>query len=260
MSKNYIIHGDKPLNIMTLHGGPGALGELRKLSIKISEHKGVIEYLQTGDSITLLLSDMNKIIADQTDQAISLIGYSWGAWLAMIYAALYPEKVAKIIIISSAPFRKEDDRLIRKTRLARMTPEKQKLFISGSKELKSKKKIEDIKLKEHIKLIKKVDSYELIADYDEVVEFRYDLYKKIWAEASLMRKNNKLISYLKEVQCPIKVIHGDYDPHPCRKIIEPLEKYDKDYQLYLLKDCGHKPWIEKKAYNEFFCILFKLIS
>lgn len=36
---------------MILHRDPGALGELRKLSVKLSEYKGVIEYLQTGDSI-----------------------------------------------------------------------------------------------------------------------------------------------------------------------------------------------------------------
>ena len=83
MSKKDIIHGNRPLNIITLHGGPGALGELRKLSVKLSEYKGVIEYLQTGDSI-------------------------------------------------------------------------KRVYYTN----------------------KKVDSYELLADHDEMVKFRYDLYKK----------------------------------------------------------------------------------
>lgn len=65
---------------------------------------------------------------------------------------------------------------------------------------------QEILSKEYIKLIKKVDSYELVADHDEMVKFRYDLYKKIWAKASLIRKKNKLISYLKEVRCSIKSI------------------------------------------------------
>ena len=55
-------------------------------------------------------------------------------------------------------------------------------------------------------------------------------------------------------------IHGDTDPHPADGVQIPLEAVLKDFQFILLKNCGHKPWIERRAREEFFRILDKELS
>jgi pimeloyl-ACP methyl ester carboxylesterase len=57
------------------------------------------------------------------------------------------------------------------------------------------------------------------------------------------------------VKCPVVAIHGDYDPHPPEGIRLPLSQILQDFRFILLKNCGHKPWIEKMAKERFFEIL-----
>jgi len=38
-------------------------------------------------------------------------------------------------------------------------------------------------------------------------------------------------------------------------VIWPLSAALKSFQFILLKNCGHMPWIERKARNEFYVIL-----
>jgi pimeloyl-ACP methyl ester carboxylesterase len=50
-------------------------------------------------------------------------------------------------------------------------------------------------------------------------------------------------------------IHGDYDPHLAEGIREPLSRVIKDFRFILLEKCGHEPWRERYAHDEFYEIL-----
>jgi pimeloyl-ACP methyl ester carboxylesterase len=60
-----------------------------------------------------------------------------------------------------------------------------------------------------------------------------------------------------KIKCPVVAIHGDYDPHPAKGVREPLSGVIKDFCFISLKNCGHKPWIEQEAKEEFYRILKK---
>jgi pimeloyl-ACP methyl ester carboxylesterase len=55
----------------------------------------------------------------------------------------------------------------------------------------------------------------------------------------------------------VVAIHGDYDPHPSEGVREPLSRTLRDFRFVLLRNCGHKPWIERAARDEFYEILRK---
>ncbi|MCF2140779.1 MAG: alpha/beta hydrolase [Candidatus Lokiarchaeota archaeon] len=74
------------------------------------------------------------------------------------------------------------------------------------------------------------------------------------------RKRGKLIELGKSIHCPINIIHGDYDPHPLTGVVEPLKRIHKDITVSVILNCGHKPWIEKTAYNTFFELLSRIFS
>lgn len=48
------------------------------------------------------------------------------------------------------------------------------------------------------------------------------------------------------------VIHGDYDPHPFEGVQGPLSPILKEFRFFLLKNCGHYPWLEREARERFF--------
>lgn len=70
-----------------------------------------------------------------------------------------------------------------------------------------------------------------------------------------MRRTGKLLELAKQIHCGVMAIHGDYDPHPAEGVREPLSAVLKDFRFVLLKQCGHKPWIERQAKEEFFRVL-----
>jgi pimeloyl-ACP methyl ester carboxylesterase len=82
-----------------------------------------------------------------------------------------------------------------------------------------------------------------------------EINRKIWAEASGMRERGELLEMGSKIRCPVVAIHGDYDPHPAEGVREPLSGLIKDFRFILLGKCGHEPWLEKYARDEFYKIL-----
>ena len=52
-------------------------------------------------------------------------------------------------------------------------------------------------------------------------------------------------------------IHGDYDLHPYAGVKKPLSKIMNDFKFILLKNCGHKSWIEREEKSHFYKIIKK---
>ncbi|MGB8951147.1 MAG: alpha/beta hydrolase [Candidatus Aminicenantales bacterium] len=58
-----------------------------------------------------------------------------------------------------------------------------------------------------------------------------------------------------QIQCPVVAIHGDFDSHPAEGVEKPLSAVLKSFRLIRLKNCGHMPWIERQAKDQFYKIL-----
>lgn len=45
------------------------------------------------------------------------------------------------------------------------------------------------------------------------------------------------------------------DPHPAEGVRTPLSSVVKDFRFLMLRNCGHLPWIERQAKDEFFRVI-----
>ena len=249
-------YGNPPYNVVVIHGGPGAPGEMAPVAEELSPDYGILEPLQTEHSINGQIKELKSILNNNSTKPLVLIGWSWGAWLAFIFAASYPEYIRKLILVGSGPFKESYAENIMKTRLSRLSgDDKVRLdsLMTLLNDPNNNKK--EILMKDLGKLISKADSFNPIQYESTVVEFDLNIYQNVWLEASKLRKSGKLIEYGQKVCCPVVAIHGDYDPHPFEGVKIPLSKTIKDFKFYLLKDCGHHPWYEKSARYKFFEIL-----
>jgi pimeloyl-ACP methyl ester carboxylesterase len=104
-------------------------------------------------------------------------------------------------------------------------------------------------------LMSKADLFDPIDIQDGGSDFQPEIYWSVWPEAERLRNGGTLIGFGKEIRCPVVAIHGDYDPHLAEGVREPLQRALKDFKFILLKDCGHYPWVEKRASQKFFEIL-----
>jgi pimeloyl-ACP methyl ester carboxylesterase len=257
-TKNLRKYGSAPYQVAVLHGGPGAPGEMAPVAKKLCSHFGVLEPLQTKSTISGQIKELKTILDKNSFEPITLIGWSWGAWLGFIFAAKFPKYVKKLILVGSGPFEEKYAKDIMKTRFERLSKTEQ----SNLKHLMQSLTNPNIKnktalMKKFGGLTSKADSYQALPHHNNVVEFQLDIYNKVWSEASKLRSSKKLLEYSKNVQCPIVAIHGDYDPHPYEGVKIPLSKILDSFKFILLDNCGHYPWYEKLAKDKFYKILIQ---
>ncbi|MBA7580138.1 hypothetical protein ES708_22029 [subsurface metagenome] len=254
-------YGSKPYNIAIIHGGPGAPGEMAPLAQELSGDFGIIEPLQTSNTIEGQLQELHNILENHGNPPFHLIGHSWGAWLVYIYAALYPAMVKQIILIASGPFKEKYSQNIIQTRLSRLTNKEKSELSVIQKELSKPFAGNKNKLFKQLgELMSKADTFDPLTNESRIIEYQPDIYQSIWNEASKLRKSGKLLGFGKRIKCPVVAIHGDYDPHPAEGVKIPLSETLDKFKFILLKKCGHYPWNEKNAFNEFHKILRKEIS
>jgi pimeloyl-ACP methyl ester carboxylesterase len=254
--KNLRKYGNPPFNIAAIHGGPGACGEMAPVAKELSSICGVLEPLQTATSINGQILDLYNILKKNGNIPMILIGYSWGAILSYIFSSRYPIFVRKIILVSSGSFEEKYAKNIMKTRLSRLSnPEKTELLALMDTLKDSNVQEKNIFLNKFSELISKADSYDPLKDEREEIDCNFEVYQSVWKDAEEFRRSGKLLKLGKKIKCPVIAIHGKYDPHPYEGIKENLSKNLRDVQFYLLEKCGHCPWIEKNARDNFYNIL-----
>ena len=81
------LHGKPPYKTILIHGGPGAVGSLEICADRLSRlsGKGVAEALQSKYSIAELKKELYEQIRENCAKKVTLIGHSWGAWLAALF-------------------------------------------------------------------------------------------------------------------------------------------------------------------------------
>lgn len=249
-------YGKPPFSIAVIHGGPGAPGEMAPVAKELSNAFGVLEPLQSANTLSGQIEELKKVIQEYTEIPITLIGWSWGAWLSFLFTAQNLSAVRKLIIVGSAPFEDKYVPEIMQTRLSRLTTEDIEKIESFTRLISDAKGSEKDKIFcQFGALLSKADFYNPLPHEGDIIECQYDVYEGVWKDAKELRSTGKLLEYRKKITCPVVAIHGDYDPHPAEGVSDPLSKTIKDFRFILLENCGHKPWYEKEARDKFYRLL-----
>jgi pimeloyl-ACP methyl ester carboxylesterase len=247
-------YGKPPFNIVVVHGGPGAPGEMKSVAEELSKSIGVLEPLQSKDSVNGQVEELRNQIEKYADTPVTLIGYSWGSWLVYLLAARYPSVVKKLILVSSGPFEEQFAKEIMPTRMSRLN-DKEKKGVEEIIKLLQSGQNDNILVQKFGELMSKADTFNLEETPGQDGKSQPEIYQRVWNEAEELRYSGRLLAEGKNIHCPVVAIHGDYDPHPAEGVKNPLSQVIKNFRFILLKNCGHTPWKEKLAKGEFYKIL-----
>ncbi len=262
--KNLRIYGKSPYQVAVIHGGPGAPGSVALIARELSCDFGVLEPFQTKTSLNGQVLELKIVLKKNGKIPITLIGHSWGAWLSYILAARYPSMVKKLILVGCGPFEQKYVKKLQAFRLNRLNQQERKEFNTIIKLLHDPKTKDKNKYLEKLgALTSKTDTFEPIpieSKKSDLIDVKGDIFHKVWNEADELRRSGKLLAIGKDINCPLIAIHGDYDPHPAQGVKKPLSVVIKEFRFVLLKNCGHYPWIERKAKDKFYKVLRKELS
>ncbi len=253
--KNPVPHGDPPFRVAVLHGGPGAAGEAGPLAEELSMSRGVLEPLQTRATIDGQVRELEEMLKRYAERPVDLVGHSWGAMLGLVFAARNPELVRKLIMVSSGVFDESYVPAIGEKRLERMTAEQRLSFFAMGRALEGAGDADRDALFARLgSLLSETDAYDAVPR-EENVRYDYEIFTGVWGEAEALRRDGRLLDMAGRVRCPVVAIHGEDDPHPADGVRVPLAARLPDFTFFLLKECGHKPWVERLARRAFFDIL-----
>jgi pimeloyl-ACP methyl ester carboxylesterase len=257
-------YGVPPVIAAVIHGGPGACGELAPVARELASFGGVLEPLLTAASIEGQLGAVRTSLEENGNPSITLIGFSFGAWLSLLFAARHPTLVKKLIIVGCGGLEDNSGQQTLETRLKRLDRVEAADLMSIIDRLGDPETDIDNAAYTRLKrLLLKADAYDpAILKADEIgsIEFHADVFRSVWKEASQLRESGRLLELAGLIRCPVTAIHGDYDPHPAHGVREPLSAVLKAFRFVLLEDCGHTPWIEKRTREAFYRIVKEEIS
>jgi pimeloyl-ACP methyl ester carboxylesterase len=252
-------YGQAPFGVAVIHGGPGAVGEMAPVARELGMDRAVLEPIQTATSLAAQVEELRTVLEEHGELPVTLIGFSWGAWLSFIVAAHHPAIVKKLILVGSGPFEEKYVARLRETRMSRLRPEERTEFDVILQWLSDPATGDKAnRLARLGALCSKTEQYDPVEEEPtegDSVGFQGEIFQSVWTEAAEMRRSGSLSGLAKQIQCPVVAIHGDYDPHPAAGVQEPLSQTLDNFRFILLTRCGHKPWIERQARSEFYAAL-----
>lgn len=251
------LYGSAPYRAIFLHGGPGAIGSLQTCAATFSQITGigVMEPLQSQYSIAALIEELYMQITEHCSEMVTLIGHSWGAWLALLFTEKYPEQVNQIILVGCPPLDANYVHEISVRRVQCLMAEERDIF-----QRMLAHSATDADLMRMPQILEHTDNYCLSNDEQMSADYiDSEMYNSVWQEAENLRANGALLSMVQNLKCPITLLQGVQDPHPVQGVIAPLQKIGIPCTVYLLEQCGHTPFAERYAKDRFYQILRDLL-
>jgi proline iminopeptidase len=107
--------------VVVLHGGPGFTMDYFAADLSpLAERHTLLFYDQRGTGRSSLVSDSTALDAQRFAEdlealrrhfgipRLTLLGHSWGAGVAALYAARYPERVGRLLVVGPIPARRAE--------------------------------------------------------------------------------------------------------------------------------------------------------
>lgn len=237
--------GDGPEVAVMLHGGPGASHDYLRPGLDAVGEPGrrrLFYYDQRGSGRSPLdpgvapagwqthVADLDAVRRQLGGGPLTLVGYSWGALLAMLYAIEHRAHVARLVLISPAPAAARE-RPAAKERLAAMGKRPSVEALRARLDLTDRRN----------RFVLAVAGY--FADPERALGLTPFVVKQT-AEDAVWRSlgDYDLRPSLRGLGVPAFVAHGAEDPIPLATAQATAEALGAGFVP--LADCGHVPYVE----------------
>jgi pimeloyl-ACP methyl ester carboxylesterase len=241
-------------SVIALHGGPAAAGDVAPLARELGKQWHVFEPFQRGSgrrplTVATHVQDLDDLIRERCGGYHPvLVGHSWGAMLALAYAAEHPTTPAALVLIGCGTFsivaRSEFDARLD----AKLTPT-DRASIAYVKQTETDM---DRRRAAVGRLMTRVYGYDIEDVTDDVAVVDAVAHEQTWADMVRLQRDGIYPAAFAAIGVPVLMLHGDVDPHPGRLISEDLRRYVPQLEYLELPRCGHSPWLERQARQAFF--------
>jgi pimeloyl-ACP methyl ester carboxylesterase len=215
----------------------------------------VIEPFQRGSggerlTVARHVADLREIINVYAQRCHpALLGASWGAMLALTYAAAHPTSTGPLTLVGCGTFDVGARAELQRVVAERMTDDI-RARLKGADQLD-----QDQRLKASAESMLPVYACDLLASPHEDDHVDARAHHETWDDMLRMQAEGIYPAAFAAIKVPVLMIHGTYDPLPGRLIFEGLRPYLPQLEYRELDRCGHYPWLERAAADPFFLLV-----
>lgn len=243
--------------MIVLHGGPGAPGYMAPAAHRLADSFRVLEPFQRSSGAVPLtvarhVADLHELVESRRGGAQpALVGHSWGAMLALAYAAAHSSFAGPLVLIGCGTFdspardrmwaileERMDDGLRR--RMERLPEE----FPDPNERLRAMSN-----------LTLPLYSYDLATADLEIEACDARANHETWRDMVRLQEEGVYPAAFAAIKTSLLMLHGAVDPHPGSMIRASLEAHLPQLEYYEWERCGHYPWLENAVRDQFFSVL-----
>jgi pimeloyl-ACP methyl ester carboxylesterase len=255
-------YGTEGLWVVVVHGGPGAMGSMAVVARALAHRFRVLEPWQRcsgGEPLTVArhIADMHEMVrAHCPDQKPALVGHSWGAMLALAYAAAHPEEAGPLVLAGCGTFDPAARMRMKVIRGARMN----EAVIAQMARIEQAIVDPDERLCALGRLFMILDSYDLASTETGLEACDAAANRETWDDMLHLQEVGVYPAAFSAIRTPVLMVHGADDPHPGEMIRASLAPYLPQLEYHEWARCGHYPWLERGVGAEFFTVVSEWLA
>ena len=244
--------------VVLCHGGPGLYDYLEPVAGMIDDLATVHRYDQRGSGrsedsgpydIATFLGDLDALRVHWGHEAWTVIGHSWGATLALLYAIKHPQRVRRLVYMSGTGIDPGWHAGYRRNREARLSPSERSRLreLERRRATASGAELDRINA-ERAALLESTEYYDAIR-FDELPRYdrfpvNYRLNTALNAEMNRIEEAGELPEQVSRIAVPALVLDGEADPRP-RWAREQVARLIPGSRHVTIARAGHDPWVEQ---------------
>jgi proline iminopeptidase len=236
--------------LVVLHGGPGADQRyLQPQLLHLAEQRETLFYDQRGGgrspapgAITWLtqVEDLAAVVAEFQLESPSIVGFSWGALLALLAAGTGTIRPRRLVLIDPAPITRqyraefEANMAARQQAVARERTALQQSGLAARDPDAYRQRAFELSVAGY---------FANPARAHDLTPFRVmgRVQQSVWESLA----DYDIRPKLSNIHCPALVVHGRQDPVPLASSEDVAR--DLGAELVAIDDCGHVPYVEQPA-------------
>jgi len=251
-------YGESGPWVVVLHGGPAGVGNAAPIARGLADDFRVLEPWQRGSGTGPLtvgrhVADLHEIILTRCNGARpALVGESWGAMLALAYAAEHPDTAGPLVLIGCGTFDPAARARMRATIQERLGEDGRARMARMETDFPDPEE----RLREQYRLMHPVFDYDAVAaEPGDAGPFDMRAHTETWDDMVRLQEAGAYPAAFASIVSPVIMLHGTYDPHPGPMVRDSLLPYLPQLEYREWERCGHSPWLERAVREEFLAVL-----
>jgi pimeloyl-ACP methyl ester carboxylesterase len=242
--------------VALLHGGPGAAGDLADLARALSGKFRVLEPLQRrSGEVPLTVARHVADLAEALPGPVHVVGHSWGAMLGLSFAAAHPELVTSLCLVGCGTYDAATRAAYRRRTQARMSDAQRTELGELQRRLDAERDpaARDSLMARAGRLFGAIYAFDPLPREPADEPLRVDAGgdAETWPDVLRLQAEGIEPAAFAAIRAPVRMLHGDEDPHPGPMIRDLLGRHIADLSYLGFARCGHEPWRERHAREPF---------